>query len=148
MWLSLSTRQCFKMNHITFEQDPVPEHKARTTQEWLKNHVPDFISANSWPAANPDQKTLDWKLRSLLESMICKKRHATDESLNQALAAAVTNLSIDCPFLKAATSNNFLFELNRLKILYQYLRQDITSCTVGILLNCQKYRTSSILEFK
>lgn len=75
----------------TFQQDSAPAHKAKTTQEWLKNHVPDFISTDDWPAGSPDLNPLDYKLWSVLEAMACSTRHANIESLKRALVRAVDN---------------------------------------------------------
>ena len=30
-----------------------PAHKAKTLQQWLENHVPEFISRDHWPSASP-----------------------------------------------------------------------------------------------
>jgi len=38
----------------TFQQDSAPAHRAKTTQEWLKRELPDFIASDEWPAASPD----------------------------------------------------------------------------------------------
>ena len=42
-----------------FQQNAAPAHKAKTTQEWLRRHVPAFISAEDWPSGNPDLNPLD-----------------------------------------------------------------------------------------
>lgn len=70
-----------------FQQDSAPAHKAKTTQQWLQNHVPGFISTEYWPAASPDLNPLDYKLWAVLEGMVCAKRHNNLESLKQSLAA-------------------------------------------------------------
>ena len=33
-----------------FQKDSAPAHKAKTTQEWLRRHVPIFFSAEGWPS--------------------------------------------------------------------------------------------------
>jgi len=45
-----------------FQQDSAPAHKAKTTQEWLRRHVPAFINAEDWPSGSPDLNLLDYKL--------------------------------------------------------------------------------------
>lgn len=75
----------------TFQQDSAPAHKAKTTQQWLKNNVPDFISPDDWPAGSPDLNPLDYKLWSVLEGMACSTRHRNIESLKRALVRAVDN---------------------------------------------------------
>lgn len=49
----------FKDLHWVFQQDSAPAHKARTTQEWLKNSLPEFIAAEDWPFGSPDLNPLD-----------------------------------------------------------------------------------------
>jgi len=36
-----------------FQQDSAPAHKARRTQEWLKNNVPHHWSPDVWPPSSP-----------------------------------------------------------------------------------------------
>ena len=52
-----------------FQQDAAPAHKARTTQEWLRRHVPAFISAKDWPSGSLDLNPLDYKLWAVLEDV-------------------------------------------------------------------------------
>ena len=33
----------------TFQQDSVPAHRARATQEWCKQNCPAYISSDEWP---------------------------------------------------------------------------------------------------
>ena len=73
-----------------FQQDSAPAHKAKTMQQWLENHVPKFISSEHWPSA------LDYKLRSVLEGMVCTRRHHNLESLKQAMLEAVDIFSNGC----------------------------------------------------
>ena len=72
----------------TFQQDSAPAHKARTTQEWLRANVPDFISTSDWPCSSPDLNPLDYKLWSVLQTMACKKRHPNVDPLKRALVQA------------------------------------------------------------
>jgi len=37
-----------------FQQDSAPAHKVKTTQEWLRRHIPTFISTENWPSGSPD----------------------------------------------------------------------------------------------
>jgi len=42
-----------------FQQDSVPAHKAKITQDWLIENMPEFIKANNWPFGSPDLNPLD-----------------------------------------------------------------------------------------
>ncbi|KAK6056299.1 hypothetical protein COOONC_06193 [Cooperia oncophora] len=52
-------------------QDSAPAHKAKVVQAWCKSELPDFISAEEWPASSPDLNPLDYNLWSYLESKAC-----------------------------------------------------------------------------
>jgi len=45
-----------------FQQDSAPAHKAKTTQKWLAENVPDFIQASDWRSGSPDLNPLDYEL--------------------------------------------------------------------------------------
>lgn len=79
----------------TFQQDSAPDHKARTTQTWLADNVPDFIKADDWPSSSPDLNPLDYKLWSVLEDIACSKRLHNLESLKISLERAVANFPMD-----------------------------------------------------
>lgn len=85
------SQSLFNNKPWTFQQDSAPGHKAKTTQDWLKKNVPDFISTVDWPAGSPDLNPLDYKLWSVLEGMACSTRHPNIESLKRALVRAVEN---------------------------------------------------------
>ena len=57
----------FRNQHLSFQQDSAPVHKAKSTQVWLEGHVPDFISIADSPSASPDLNPLDYKLWSVLQ---------------------------------------------------------------------------------
>ena len=46
----------------TFQQDSAPSHKDKTTQMWLKNSAPNFISSQEWPPASSDLNSLDYSI--------------------------------------------------------------------------------------
>lgn len=85
----------FQNQHWVFQQDSAPGHKARTTQAWLRNNVPEFISAEDWPSGSPDLNPLDYKLWSILEGMVCTKRYPNIDALKKALSKAVANFPMD-----------------------------------------------------
>ena len=54
------TKEYFKKRPWTFEQDLVPSHGAKKTQEWLSANFPNFISKEEWPPSSPDLNLLDF----------------------------------------------------------------------------------------
>ena len=87
------TRSHFGRRSWTFQQDFAPAHRARSTQNWLRSNVPDFINANQWPPSSPDLNPLDFSIWSLLESKACAKPHNSVESLKKALTKAWAEIS-------------------------------------------------------
>jgi inhibitor of nuclear factor kappa-B kinase subunit alpha len=53
-------KQHFKNQPYCFQQDSAPSHQSKTTQNWCKNHFPDFISTKEWPSSSPDLNPLDF----------------------------------------------------------------------------------------
>ena len=52
-----------------FQQDGVPAHTARATQNWLQTNCPDFIAKDQWPPNSPDLNPLDYHVRrAMLEA--------------------------------------------------------------------------------
>ncbi|XGW08950.1 hypothetical protein V3C99_011340 [Haemonchus contortus] len=69
----------------TFQQDPAPSHKTKVVQSWCKSELPDFISAEEYPASSPDLNLLDYHLWSYLESKACATPHPNLDFLKAAL---------------------------------------------------------------
>jgi hypothetical protein len=82
----------FNGQKCVFQQDSAPVPKAKTTQEWLRRHVPAFISAEDWPSGSPDLNSLDYKLWAVLEDMVCRKRHNNLDSLKRSLVKAAAEI--------------------------------------------------------
>lgn len=78
----------FNGKRWVFQQDSAPAHKAKTTQEWLRQHVPEFIEASDWPSGSPDLNPLDYRLWAELERIACRKPHRNLESLKRSLVKA------------------------------------------------------------
>ena len=78
-----------------FQQDLAPAHKAKTTQEWLWQNVPAFISAKDWPSGSPDLKPLDYKLWAVLEDMACRKHHNNLNSLKRSLKKVAPEIPLE-----------------------------------------------------
>jgi hypothetical protein len=43
-----------------FQQDGAPAHTSHQSQQWLKDHCPEFISKDEWPPNSPDLNPLDF----------------------------------------------------------------------------------------
>ena len=85
----------FQNQPWTFQQDSAPAHKAKTSQAWLRNNLPAFISSEEWPSGSPDLNPLDYKLWTVLEDKVCHKRYHNIGSLKTALVRAVANFPMD-----------------------------------------------------
>ena len=48
------TSTMFSNQYWTFFQDSATAHKKKSTQQWLQEHVPNFIQWTEWPASSPD----------------------------------------------------------------------------------------------
>ena len=77
------------------QQDSAPAHKTKTMQQWLENHVPEFISSDHWPSAIPDLNPFDYIFWSVLENVTCTRHRHSLELLKQPLVQAVDNFPID-----------------------------------------------------
>lgn len=78
-----------------FQQDSAPAHKARTTQRWLKDNLPDFIAFEDWPSGSPDLNPLDYRLWEVLEEKACSKPHRNIDSLKRDLMAAAASIPLE-----------------------------------------------------
>ncbi|KIH63514.1 hypothetical protein ANCDUO_06185 [Ancylostoma duodenale] len=63
-----------------FQQDSAPCHTALSTQRWLRNNVPDFISPTQWLASSPDLNPMDFSIWSILESEACSTPAPSNEA--------------------------------------------------------------------
>jgi len=78
-----------------FQQDSAPAHKAKTTQEWPRRHVPAFISAEDWLSGSPDLNPFAYKLWAVLEDMACRKCHNSLDSLKRSLVKAAAEIPLE-----------------------------------------------------
>jgi inhibitor of nuclear factor kappa-B kinase subunit alpha len=85
----------FSGQEWVFQQDSAPAHKANTTQEWLRWHVPAFISMQDWPSGSPDLNPLDYTLWAVLEDMVCRKHQNGLESLKRTLVKAAAEIPLE-----------------------------------------------------
>jgi transposase len=78
-------RKQFGTNHWTFQQDSAPSHKARLTQQFLRENVPQLISSQQWPPYSPDLNPMDFSIWSILEAKVSTKKYESVETLKAAL---------------------------------------------------------------
>ncbi|CAH1402411.1 unnamed protein product [Nezara viridula] len=62
------------------EQDSVPAHKARSSQQWLQKNIPEVIPASDWSSGSPVLNSPNYLLWSELERMACHRAHPNLES--------------------------------------------------------------------
>uniref|UniRef100_A0A914CVH4 Tc1-like transposase DDE domain-containing protein n=1 Tax=Acrobeloides nanus TaxID=290746 RepID=A0A914CVH4_9BILA len=71
-----------------YQQDSAPSHKAKETQRWLRENVPDFITVLDWPPYSPDLNPLDYSILGYIKSIACTKPHESVKSLKKAIRKA------------------------------------------------------------
>ena len=87
----------------TFQQDGAPAHKARETQDFLRDNCPDVITVDThwrtangeWPPNSPDLNPMDYAVWSILEEKACQKPHPNVGSLKRALVKAWDEISLE-----------------------------------------------------
>jgi len=56
-------------------QDSAPSHRAKATQNFLRDNTPDFISSQKWTSHSPDLNPRDYKVWDILQELIYEGRH-------------------------------------------------------------------------
>ena len=46
----------FEGGHWTYVQDNDPKHTSELTQDWLRTHMPEYITPEQWAPRSPDLK--------------------------------------------------------------------------------------------
>jgi len=85
----------FSGQEWVFQQGSVPAQKAKKTQEWMWRNLLTFISAENWLSVSADLKTLDNKLWSVLEDMVCRKHHNSLDSLRRSLVKTAAEIPLE-----------------------------------------------------
>ena len=67
-----------------FQQDNAPGHKAITTQQWIRQHFPDFITKDQWPPSSPDINPIEL-IWGILKPRVNAAAHPNVASLEEAL---------------------------------------------------------------
>jgi len=62
-------------NDIVFMQDSVPSHRAKATQNFLRDNTPNFISSQEWTPHSPDLNPLDYSVWDILQELVYEGRH-------------------------------------------------------------------------
>jgi len=57
-----------------FQQDSAPAYRARETVELLTMETPEFIPPTLWPPSSPDLNPVDYKVWSVMQEKVYKKR--------------------------------------------------------------------------
>ena len=64
-------------SYFCFQQDSAPSHKAKATQQWLEENLPDFLTPSDWPASSPDLNPLDFCIWGYMPSKIRIQKNMT-----------------------------------------------------------------------
>jgi len=71
-----------------FQQDSVPANRARETIELLTMETPDFIPPKLWPPNSPDLNPVDYKVWSVMQEKVYKKRIEDIDELHARILTA------------------------------------------------------------
>ena len=62
-------------------QDSTPSHRAKATQNFLRDNTPDFISSLEWTPHSPDLNPLDYSVWDILQELVYEGRREPFENL-------------------------------------------------------------------
>jgi len=71
-----------------FQQDSAPAHRARGTVELLTVETPEFIPPMLWPPNSPDLNPVDYKVWSVMQEKVYKKRIKDIDKLRACILTA------------------------------------------------------------
>jgi len=57
-------------NDFVFLQDSAPSHRAKATQNFLRDNMPDFISSQEWSQHSPDLNPLDYSVWDIVQKLV------------------------------------------------------------------------------
>ncbi len=78
-----------------WQQDSAPGHKAKTTQQWCKDHLANFWPADFWPPSSTDCAPLDYGIWGYVESKTCATPHKSVDDLKASVEQEWANMSED-----------------------------------------------------
>jgi len=67
-------RRLYPDDDVFFLQDSAPSHRAKATQNVLRDNTPDFISSQEWTPHSPDLNPLDYSVWEILQELVYKGR--------------------------------------------------------------------------
>ena len=76
-----------------WQQDLVPAHKSKETQDLLQKECYDFVPFSHWPPSSPDLNTLDYFVGSYIDNITYMTSHNTKASL----IAAIRRVFVELP---------------------------------------------------
>jgi len=65
---------CQRSDFYVFQQDSAPAHRACATIELLTMETPEFVAPTLWPPNSPDLNLVDYKVWSVMQEKVYKKR--------------------------------------------------------------------------
>ena len=65
----------------TFQQDSAPAHKAQSTQQWINDNCPDFISPQKWSPYSSYLNPIDCTIWIILQFKAFNKPYNSTNSL-------------------------------------------------------------------
>jgi len=83
-------RRLYPGNDFVFVQDSAPSHRAKVTQQFLRQNTPDFIAADEWVSYSPDLNPLDYCIWDILQDLVHEGRRLPFSNLRD-LKEAVKN---------------------------------------------------------
>jgi len=83
-------RWLYPGSDFEFLQDTVPSHRAKVTQQFLRQNTPDFIAADEWASYSPDLNPLDYCIWDILQDLVFEGRRLPFRSLKD-LKEAIKN---------------------------------------------------------
>jgi transposase len=110
-----ATEACMAGEQWTYLQDGDPKHRAAETQQWLTDHVPEFINKDQWPPRSPDLNPIENAWAMVAARVQQSEPHNTD-SLKRCIRAAWQSVMTDdyCRTLAMSMPHRFLV-LRRLR---------------------------------
>lgn len=77
-----------------FQQDGARAHTAKTTQQWLNDHVPSYIPKDDWPANSPDANSIE-NLWAIMDDRVAARKPSSIDELWAAVQREWKALPLD-----------------------------------------------------